>query len=146
MTVAAVLRCNPNTVEETIYSSGSNTSEAARLFITAAGVVTARVGDSTPTNVDSTVGTGLDNSALRMVAGIWNAGTVTAWDSVTGAGTGQSYAALGTITHQQPRMLARAAGTAAASRHELMAVLKWDRALNTTELGTVATFLTGVYT
>jgi hypothetical protein len=145
--VMVVARIHDLSAGGLLYSAGASGSEAFRLNMSSGGNLTALVGDSVGTTVASTSpGTGLDDSTLRAYAGVVDDGTVAAYTSGQGIdATPDSIAALGTLQHLVPRLGSRAGSVSVPLRGEIMAFVRWPRALTATELDAASAFLLGTY-
>jgi hypothetical protein len=146
-TVLVVARNGALAASGTLWSSESASNVGANLFLTSAGVVTARVGGAT-TTADATVGTAHDDGVtLNAFALVYSTGTVRAYRYGATISATTDTTGVGTVTHASaPRVGSRADSGAVLNRAEVVAVVQYGRALTQTELDTASAYLVGSYT
>ncbi len=104
-TVVVLFRSQITGTNRVLWSSQSAATDGAHIFVNASGNFIARVYGAT-TNAADTLGV-VDDGTMKVVALVQNSGTIYGYIG-TGLGSGASTTGVGTITHQQPRIGARA--------------------------------------
>jgi len=84
-------------------------------------------------------------SQSHTVAGIVNNGNLKAYTNTGGIVGNANTTGVGTITHTTPKAFRIAYTSSGVKSRELFALVAWNRALAATELGTISSYLLGVY-
>jgi hypothetical protein len=129
-----------------IWSSQSASENGGYIFMDPGGAFNVRVGTSAGSRITKSHGTGYNDGVVRAYALVQNAGTIAAYSTRDGLSTTSSTTAItGTMTHTSPRVGTFAFVVANAYLGNAYAVLQWNAALTSTELGAVSSYLTGTY-
>jgi hypothetical protein len=145
-TVAVVFSTTVGSSSRTLWSSASASSNGGQIFIDPSGAFFVRAGTSDAQRITKSHGTGYQDGVVRVFALVQDAGTLAAYSTRDGLSTTSSTASLtGTMTHTSPRTGCHAYVLTNFTSGNVYAVLQWNAALTSTDLGNVSSYLLGSY-